>query len=190
MKDKKMINLLNEIIENDFANIVNFAKLNNKNDDFEDFEYFTIEKYNLYFYIQKKQYFNNFEFTIYKKIDFNHIQQISYPKEFDNYEDLKYKIIELYEKYFRFNENNHIPGAFPKILFYELNQYINIKGEKITLLNYIKKIAGYREKEILKNLYKLELKQNNDNYFIIYFYNKDGNYFGINAKNLDRLIIV
>ena len=56
-------------------------------------------------------------------------------------------------------------------------------------MNYLCKIAGYREKEILKNIDKITMNLNNANYLVLEFYNKDGQSFAINTKNIDRLII-
>lgn len=56
-------------------------------------------------------------------------------------------------------------------------------------MNYLCKIAGYREKEILKNIYRITMSLNNANYLVLEFYNKDGQSFAINTKNIDRLVI-
>ena len=80
-----IFNFINEIKEEENIKITYFAERKNKK--FIDYEYFTIEKENIFFYVQ----FNNFrgyEVTAYKKIDFNHKQQITYPKTFKNNNEL------------------------------------------------------------------------------------------------------
>lgn len=44
------------------------------------------------------------------------------------------------------------------------------------------RIGGYRELEVLKNLVKIELVQNDDNYKIYHFEDKDGAYFEYNYR--------
>ena len=47
----------------------------------------------------------------------------------------------------------------------------------------IKRMGGYREKEILKNLVKIELVMNNDSYEVYHFEDIDGNYFEYDFKS-------
>ena len=47
----------------------------------------------------------------------------------------------------------------------------------------VKMYGGFREKEILKDIIKIELEDNNDNYKVYVFYNSDENYFKYDFKS-------
>lgn len=189
---ENLINILQKIKKEGFAYITNFAEMDIQNKKFKEYEYFTIEKNGLFFYIEKTSMgcfldgiIERFTVTTYKKINYNTRQQLSYPQGFNDYEELK----EIIEKM----SNEPIKTALPKTckqtINHELNTYYNTEYGYITLMNYLYKIAGYREKEILKNIDKITMNLNNANYLVFEFYNKDGQSFAINTKNINRLII-
>lgn len=189
---ENLIDILKKIKKEEFANIINFAEMDIQNKKFKEYEYFTIEKNGLFFYIEKTSMgcfldgiIERFTVTTYKKINYNTRQQLSYPQGFNDYEELK----EIIEKM----SNEPIKTALPKTckqtINHELNTYYNTEYGYITLMNYLYKIAGYREKEILKNIDKITMNLNNANYLVFEFYNKDGQSFAINTKNINRLII-
>lgn len=190
---KNLFDLLQKIKEEEFANITYFAEMDEKNTKFKDFEYFTIEKENLFFYIEKTSadlwisgIMEKYSITTYKKINCYKKQQIYYPKGFNTYEELK-NIVN--EKIKDFINKKPLPKTNEQTIYYELNQYINTSFGKLTILNYLKQIAGIREKEILKNLDKITMNLNNNKYLILEFHNKEGQSFAINTKNIDRLIV-
>ena len=84
---EKLENIFKKIKENENFKITGFAEMDINNKHFIDYEYFTIEKNNIFFYIQKN-YYGPFEVTAYKKINWNKKQQITYPKEFTNLKEL------------------------------------------------------------------------------------------------------
>lgn len=190
---EKLIDILNKIKKEEYASITRFAEMDEKNKNFKDYEYFTIEKNNMFFYIQKTTMADwtsgineAYCITAYKKINYNTQQQLSYPKGFETYEELK-NIIEKMSK--ELSTNKPLPNTYKQSINYELQRIYKIKYEELTLINYLSKIAGYREKEIMKNIDKITMNLNNKNYLVFEFYNKNGQSFAINANNLDRLII-
>lgn len=192
---KNLFDLLQKIREEEFANITYFAEMDEKNTKFKDFEYFTIEKDNLLFYIEKTSptlwasgIMDTYSITTYEKVNCYTKQQISYPKGFNTYEELK-SIVNEEIIIFAFNHHLTIPKTNKQNIYYELNQYVKTSFGNITILNYLKKIAGFREKEILKNLDKITMNLNNNKYLILEFHNKEGQSFAINTKNIDRLIV-
>lgn len=190
---KNLFELLKIIEEEEFADITNFAKMDEKNEKFIDFEYFTIEKENMFFYIGKTTITDwvngidgTYSITAYKKIDYNHKQQLSYPKAFETYEELKQIIKNMINE---FKEKKCLPSTYEQEINWELKQYVNTKLGKMTILQYLNQIAGYREKEILKNIDKMTMNLNNENYLVFEFFDKNNNSFAINTKNIKRLII-
>ena len=190
---ENLFELLKLIEEEEFADITNFAKMDEKNEKFIDFEYFTIEKENMFFYIEKTTIADlvngingKYSVTAFKKIDYNHRQQLSYPKGFETYEELKEIVKNMISE---FKNKKCLINTHKQVINYELYKYINTDFGKITIFDYLKKIAGYREKEILKNIDKITMNINNDNYLVFEFYNKNNNSFAINTNNIERLII-
>lgn len=183
---KNLFEILKEIKESEFASVVSFAKMDEKNEKFVDYEYFTIEFDNMYFYIEdSKTNFTGRTITPYIKIDYNHKEQADYPIEFYTFEDLQKIVLEQTKK--REGQKN---GFGPKQrLNFDFDIYHETGFGKITLFRYLQKIAGYREKEILQNIDKITMNLNNDKYLVYELYNKQGQSFAINCKNLDRLII-
>lgn len=53
----------------------------------------------------------------------------------------------------------------------------------IYYIDRIEKIAGYREKEILKNLVTVELKQLDNDYFVLRYYDNNHNYFDFEVNS-------
>lgn len=189
---KNLYELLQLIKKDEFANITRFAEMSENNKNFKDYEYFIIEKNNMFFYIQKTTVTDwvngidgTYSITAYKKINYNTKQQLGYPQGFNDYEELK----EIIEKMSNEPIKNALPKTCKQTINFELNTYYNTEYGYITLMNYLYKIAGYREKEILKNIDKITMNLNNANYLVLEFYNKDGQSFAINTKNIDRLII-
>lgn len=190
---KNLFNMLKEIEENEFATVSRFAETDEKNTKFKDYEYFIIEKDNMFFYIQTSTItdningvFENYTITAYKKINYNTKQQLSFPTGFNTFEELKNIInkmlIELKYK-------NPLKYTFKQDVNSELKGIIETKFGKMTIFEYLKRIAGNREKEILKNIDKISMNLNNKNYLVIEFFDDKNNSFAINTKNIERLII-
>lgn len=180
-----LFNYIKEIKEEENIKITNFSPI--ENNKFVDFEFFTIEKEGLFFYVQKS-YFGGYEITTYKKINFNKKQQLFYPVKFYHKNDL-FKIIDEQITDYKKRNIKPLKDTHEQTIYYELLTYYNYNGKYQTLFNHLKDIAGFREKEILQNIDFVELKLNNKNYFVLEFTNKTGQSFAINAKNIDRLII-
>lgn len=182
-----LFNYIKEIKEEKNIRIASFAKMDDKNKEFLDFEYFTIEKEGLFFYIQKS-YFGGYEVTTYKKINFNKKQQLFYPVKFYHKDDLL-KIIDEHITGYKKRNIKPLKNTHEQIIYHELLTYHHYNGKYQTLFNHLKNIAGFREKEILQNIDFVEMKLNNKNYFVLEFYNRTGQSFAINAKNINSLIV-
>ena len=180
-----IFNFINEIKEKENIKITSFAE--RKNGKFTDYEYFTIEKENIFFYIQYNNW-RGYEVTAYKKIDFNHKQQITYPRSFDNNNELL-KIIDEIIEINKERKLSPLSSTHEQIIYYELLTYYNFNGKYQTLEKHLQDIAGTREKEIFKNIDFVEMKQNDGVYLVLEFYSKTGQAFAINANNINRLII-
>lgn len=190
---RNLFDLLQKIKKEEFANITRFAETNKENTNFKEYEYFIVEKENMFFYIEKTSitdWVNGIDGTYsiiaYEKIDYNHKQQLSYPKAFETYEELKEIIKNMLKEY---KNKNVLPGTYKQDINWELKQYINTDLGKMTIFQYLKQIAGYREKEILKNIDKMTMNLNNEKYLVFEFFDKNNNSFAVNVKNIDRLII-
>lgn len=190
---KNLFDLLQKIKKEEFADITRFAEINKDNTNFKEYEYFIIEKENMFFYIEKTSITDwvngingNYSVVAYEKIDYNHKQQLSYPKAFETYEELKKIIKNMLNEY---KSKNVLPNTYKQDINWELKQYINTDLGKMTIFQYLKQIAGYREKEILKNIDKMTMNLNNEKYLVFEFFDKNNNSFAINTKNIDRLII-
>lgn len=190
---ENLFDLLQKIKEEEFANITRFAEINKENTNFKEYEYFILEKENMFFYIEKTSMTDwvngidgDYSVVAYKKIDYNHKQQLSYPKAFETYEELKEIIKNMIKEY---KNKNVLPNTYKQDINWELKQYINTDLGKMTIFQYLKQIAGYREKEILKNIDKMTMNINNKDYLVFEFFDKNNNSFAINTKNIDRLII-
>ena len=190
---KNLFDMLKEIKESEFASITRFAETDEKNTKFKDYEYFIIEKENMFFYIQTSTMtdsingiFENYNITAYKKINYNTKQQLSFPAGFNTFEELKNivnkMIIELKYK-------NTLKNTYKQEVNYEFKRIIETKFGKMTIFDYLKRIAGNREKEILKNIDKITMNLNNEKYLVFEFFDNKNNSFAINAKNIERLII-
>ena len=184
--ENRIFDLLTKIKNEEFAKITYFAEMDEKNEKFVDYEYFTIEFDNMYFYIEdSKTSFRGRTITPYIKIDYNHKEQADYPIKFYTFEDLQKIVLEQTKK--REGQKN---GFGPKQrLNFDFDIYHETEYGKITLFDYLKKIAGYRELEILRNIDYVTMNINNNKYCVLEFYNKNGQSFAINTKNINRLII-
>ena len=80
---------------------------------------------------------------------------------------------------------NNLKDCYEQTIFYELSTIKN----GITLFEHLKRIAGYREKEILKDLDYIKELQTDNHYHILQFISKSGESFEINCKDWDRLIV-
>ncbi len=192
MKDK-IFELLQTIKDEEFAYITRFARTNKNNQGFEDYSYFLIEKEDAYFYIQEAtttDFINNikgtFTVTPYKKINYNTKQQIDYPIGFNTYQELKNIILQILKQ---LPSKKPLKGTYQQVIHHELKTFCDTSYGKITLLEYLKKIAGYRELEILSSIKKITMNLNNEKYLVLEFFNKNNQSFAINAKNIERLII-
>ena len=51
------------------------------------------------------------------------------------------------------------------------------------IMDNVKRYGGYREKEVLKELIKIELIMSNEDYEVYHFEDKNGNYFEYDFKS-------
>lgn len=184
---EKLENIFLKIKEEENFKVTNFAEMDVNNKHFTDFEYFTIEKNGLFFSINK-EYFGGFKVTAYSKIDWNTKQQVTYLKEFYEFDELKTIINNIIEENKK-RKLQPLKDTYKQTIHYELKTFVNFNGKYQTLKKHLQDIAGTREKEILHNIDHVEMKQNDGKYYVLEFYNKNGQSFAINTKNIERLII-
>lgn len=191
--ENRIFDLLTKIKNEEFAKITYFAEMDEKNEKFVDYEYFAIEKGGIFFYIQNatitdmiSRIYKPFTITAYRKHDFMHKQQLALPVGFETYEELKEIVLKDIEK---LKDKIPLKDTHKQTMHYDLLTYHQTEYGKITLFDYLKKIAGYRELEILKNIDYVTMNINNNKYCVLEFYNKNGQSFAINTKNINRLII-
>lgn len=137
---------------------------------------------NKFYYVQVNDY--NYDIkeacyiVLYNKISPYKKRQADYPKGVDNLQDIL--------NYITITKNGTFDNIGPEqTIFFELATIINGK----TILKHLKDIAGYRENYILSNLDRIEKEESTEEYCILTFFDKNDNYFKINTKNVDRLII-
>lgn len=125
---------------------------------------------------------NDITITLYNKINANVKHQADYPKNMKDINDVIKYIDDTKDK-----NSKNLPGTYDQIIFYELK---TIKNGK-TIEKYLKDVVGYRELTILNNLKYITKEDNIDekNYNILKFEDEEGNFFKINTKNIERLII-
>lgn len=125
---------------------------------------------------------SNITITLYNKINANVKHQADYPKNIKDIQD----IVEYINKTKDENIKN-LPNTYDQVIFYELKTIENGK----TIEKHLKDVAGYRELDILNNLKYITKENNADekNYNILKFEDEEGNFFKINTKNIERLII-
>ena len=125
---------------------------------------------------------NDMTITLYNKINANTKHQADYPKDIKDIKD----IVEYVNKTKDKNIKN-LPGTYDQIIFYELK---TIKNNK-TIEKYLEDVVGYRELNILNNLKYITKEYNMDekNYNILKFEDENDNFFKINTKNIERLIV-
>lgn len=127
-------------------------------------------------------YMSDITITLYNKINANTKHQADYTKNMENIEDIIKYIEETKDENIK-----NLPNTYDQVIFYELKTIENGK----TIEKHLKDIAGYRELNILNNLKYITKENNADekNYNILKFEDKEGNFFKINTKNIERLII-
>lgn len=134
---------------------------------------------NKYYYLQDNH-FGKITITLYNKKSPYEKRQCDYPTEIDSYKDLLDYIQLTKNKHF-----NDLKDSYNQKLFYDLYVIEN----NITTLEYLKKISGTREKHILNNLNYIKEIQKEKDYHVLKFVDAEDNYFKINTKNRNRLII-
>ena len=132
-----------------------------------------------YYYLQDN-FFGKISVTLFNKKSPYEKRQCDYSKEINNFNDLL-----NYIKLTKDKDYNDLKDTYNQRLFSELY----IIQDNITTLEYLKKISGAREKYILNNLNYIKEIQKNEDYHILKFVDTEGNYFEINTKNRNRLIV-
>ena len=142
-------------------------------------KYCLLKNNDKFYYIQE-EYFGGLSVCLYNKIDYNTKRQADYSKELCNFNDLLNYISKTKNKKF-----NNLSGTYNQVIFYQLSTLENGK----TLEQHLKDISGYREKHIFKNIDRIEEEETSENYNILKFIDTEDNYFKINTKDRERLII-
>lgn len=132
------------------------------------------------FYYMQTEYFGGVTVTLYNKIDANTKRQAGYPRKIANFNDLLNYIAGTKKEYFKC-----LDETYNQTIFYQLKIIEN--GE--TLEKYLSKISGYREKYVLDNLDYIKEVEKRKDYHTLEFVDKEGNYFLINCKDRNRLIV-
>lgn len=160
--------------------IVNIAE--NKNGNFKDYKYFTIERNGYYYYLEYNtnfvnDFFGKITITAYKKINFNKKRQIRYPAIIKNLKECLAYISETEKKAFCLKDVyvQSVSFDFEKCKKINETEYKNI-FERLQL--------GYREKEILKNIKTAEIIQNDGVYKVYKIFDNKNNYFVIEVNQL------
>lgn len=132
-----------------------------------------------YYYLQDN-FFGKVSISLFNKKSPYEKRQCDYSIEINNFNDLL--------NYIKLTKNKHyddLKDTYNQRLFLELYTI----QDDITILEYLKKISGTREKYILKNLNYIKEMQKDENHYILKFVDTEGNYFEINTKNRNRLIV-
>lgn len=164
------------------THIIYFAKM--KNGDFLDYEYFTIERKNYIFYIKKND-FSSWTFapvtiTAYKKIDYWKKVQCDYPIGAYNMQD----ILNYINKNIK-EQSEALKDCYgQRNLDFERYKKQNEKDYK----NIFERLnLGYREKEILNNIERVEMIQNDGDYLVYKIVDNKSNYFLVELKS-ERIV--
>lgn len=128
---------------------------------------------------------SDLEVTLYNKINPYTKRQAGYPKNINNLNELlNYIHITKNEK------NENLKDTYNQELFYQLSIYTEKRNNcPYTIQRQLEEMAGYREDYILNNLNWIYEEENNNNYHVLVFEDKEGNYFKINTKDRKRLIV-
>ena len=154
------------------ALITEFAKQDN-NGDFIEFKYATIEYKDEFYSIGNPlNMFEAFTATRYTKVSPYEKQQNAYPVEVrDTDQLLKYMNEEHRQK--------PLKDTYKQRIF---NLY-GISNGRTALWHLANELAGYREKNILRNLKSISMRQNTNDYQVIRFIANDGDYFDYEIKS-------
>lgn len=126
---------------------------------------------------------NSLTITLYNKIS-------PYIKRQANYSQSVYNLNDILN-YIQKTKNKNYSSIGPEQeLFFELNGYKEKKDNKpYTIKRQLSKISGYREKYILDHLNWIYEEVKDEKYHVLVFEDAEGNYFKINTKDRERLIV-
>ena len=128
---------------------------------------------------------NDLTITLYNKVSPYEKRQADYSKNVKNLNDILNYISTTKNKKFKNLKDTH-----NQKIFYQLDGYTEKKdGKPYTILKRLRDISGYREKYVLDNLNRIEEYQKNENYYILKFIDNEENYFLVNLKDVNRLIV-
>lgn len=147
----------------------------NKNDKFKDFKYFTIERKNKIYYIEKGSWKTTI--TVYLKLNYNEKIQANYPKEIHS---LKDALI-----YIKLNENKCKPlhGVHVQKIHFDFIAYKKMNEKEYK--NVFERLElGYREKAILEDIKTIEAIQNDGFYKVYRIHDTQNNYFDVEINRL------
>ena len=143
---------------------------------FVDFKYATVEYNGAFYYLQgNSNMFYSFTVTRYLKLSPYEGLQESYPCTV-------YSTDELFEYMKHGGRNRPLPNTQTKRIYLASNLY-NLVNGKTDLWRLQNKLAGFREKEILNNLESITTVQHTNDYYVLRFHSKDGNYFDYETKS-------
>lgn len=162
-----------ELKENLKAKGVIIIKQENEK-NYYGYHFFTALYKETYFYVQF-DYLRGNEVTCYKKVGFNEKIQASYSVNFTTFEDLYIHIHEWIKC-----SNRALKGVSPQEIHWELCTIIEGK----TKLHRIRETMGEREVDIFSNIDHIEEVEKDDNYRVLRFVAKDGNYFDFEMNSM------
>lgn len=172
---KEFIDCLNEMSG---VTILSYPRVND-NGLFEYFEYVYFEKDGVVYGCDSSYW--DFTVTVYKKLDAFKIIQCDYPKAVYSLGDVIRVVNSNSKRVLR-----PVPDVYKKGLFdSDMNRVIEGKTALWRLKN---EIAGYREKDVLNNLDRIELIQNTKDYRVLRFVHKDGEHFFDYECNTRRIV--
>lgn len=147
----------------------------NKNNNFKDFKYFTIERKNKIYYIEKRN--HKTTITAYLKLNYNEKIQLNCPREINSLKDAL--------NYIKDNKNKNKPlyGVHVQKIHFDFIAYK--KMNEIEYKNVFERLnLGYREKAIIKDIKTIEAIQNDGLYKVYRIHDTQNNYFDIEINSL------
>lgn len=172
---KEFIDSLNEMSG---VTVLSYPRVDD-NGLFGDFKYVHFEKDGVVYYCDSSYW--DFTITAYKKLDAFNVIQCEYPKVVYSLDDIIRFISSKSAKMLRPLSKVCKHGLFDS----DMNRVIEGKTALWRLKN---EIAGYREKDVLKNLDRVELIQNTKDYRVLRFVHKDGEHFFDYECNTRRIV--
>ena len=159
----ELIEIMHELKKKGYK-ITNTATI--KDNKFVDFQYFTFEANNRFFYMEYSDSHFLYDLTpisitTYLKVDWNNKQQLTYPHSVYSFDDIL-KVVDESINYYK-----PLKNTFKQRIHYDFSVYIDTEYGKITKFEYLRKQAGFREKQVLNDIKHVEHLQNDGSYNVV-----------------------